>query len=103
MPISKFTEPAYAQLDDMFSYTLETWGINQAYEYYDGLVKQANKLAENPQLGKFYEPYKTLGVRVFAYEKHLLYYTEQPHGITVICVTHQSMDQLRHFSDTGNA
>ncbi len=68
-----------------------------------GLKKQAQILAVMPSLGKYYEPYKDRGVRVFPYEKHLIYYIENKHGITVIHVTHENMDQARHISDGGNA
>jgi plasmid stabilization system protein ParE len=52
-------------------------------------------------LGKIYEPYKAQVVRVFPYEKHLIYYSEESHGITVIHVTHKNMDQERHLSEEG--
>jgi plasmid stabilization system protein ParE len=54
-----------------------------------------------PTLGKIYEPYKAQVVRVFPYEKRLIYYSEESHGITVIHVTHKNMDQERHLSEEG--
>ena len=99
MATYKLAKSAQQDVHDLIEYTLETWGEEQSERYYSGFTKQASLLAEMPTLGKPYEPYN--GVRVFPYEKHLIYYTEASYGITILHVLHGEMDQGRHVSDSS--
>lgn len=96
MPTYKLAESAKQDVRDLVEYTVEAWSRAQAEKYYDGLIKQAQLLAEIPTLGKSYERIKDL--HVFPYEKHLIYYIEQPHGITILHIVHGNKNQARHLS-----
>ncbi|MEE8060033.1 MAG: type II toxin-antitoxin system RelE/ParE family toxin [Pseudomonadales bacterium] len=99
----EYAQSAIDDVNNILSYTKNKWGAGQAEIYFDGMEKQAQLLAEMPTLGKFYEPYKDKGFRVFPYEKHQIYYIEASFGIILMHITHENMDQARHISESGNA
>ena len=96
-----YTQSAVDDLQDILDYTRSQWGSEQAAAYLDGLEKQAELLANMPALGRFYPPYKEKQVRVFPYEKHLIYYIEASAGIILMHITHEGMDQEGHLRATG--
>lgn len=100
MPRYDLTEQAQRDLEAITDYTLERWGQRQAENYLDGFEVVAQNLAEHPHLGvkrsTFFE-----GLISFPYARHILYYVEQPHGITIIRVLHQRMDPERHLATEG--
>lgn len=98
MPTYKFAESAEADLDEIINYTLQTWGQQQALTYIDGLEALAASLAELPKTGKKCDELAS-GLLVFPYREHLIYYFEQPHGITIARVLHRRMGASRHFDD----
>lgn len=103
MPAYKFAESAKQDIRDLVEYTIDAWSKAQAEKYYLGLTKQAELLAEMPTLGKLYDKYKAEEVRIFPYEKHLIYYIETPHGITILHVIQVNKDQVGHISGSENA
>lgn len=96
MPVYKFTERAEGDLAAIIDCTLETWGAAQAVKYIDGLEDLAATLAQSPDLGKAREDLHK-GLIVFPYERHLLFYRKERHGITIMRILHDSMDTPRHF------
>ena len=103
MPKVVFSDSARDDLQSIVAYTKESWGKAQAVSYVSGLRKQTKILAEMPTIGRIYSPYKRQEIRVFSYGKHLIYYCQQSHGITVIHVTHESMEQSLHVMTNGSA
>lgn len=96
MPVYKFTGRAEDDLAAIIDYTLETWGAAQAVKYIDGLEELASNLAQSPSLGKSRDDLHE-GLIVFPYERHLLFYRKERHGITIVRILHDSMDTPRHF------
>lgn len=92
----EYAQSAIDDLDMILGYTTGEWGADQAEKYLNGLEKQAQLLAEMPTLGKIYEPFKEQKLRVFPFEKHLIYYLEIDAGIILMHLTHENMDQRRH-------
>lgn len=93
MPRYRFTKPAQDDLESNIDYALDRWGVDQANTYIDGLERLAQTLAGTPKPAKFYrEP-----LRVFSYQKHDLYFIEEPEGITIIRVLHVNMNPSHHI------
>ena len=97
MPHYKFTEHTERDLESITDYTLENWGKRQAVTYLNGLEELAQNLADSPEIGKDRDAL-IKGLISFPYVSHILYYTKQSHGITVIRVLHKRMDPQRHIT-----
>jgi len=96
MPTYKFSKRSQADLEDIVHYTLDNWGAGQATHYLDGLEKRVQELADAPSLGKLHDDL-ALGLRGFVYQRHMIYYIEADHGITVVRVLHQRMNPPLHL------
>jgi toxin ParE1/3/4 len=100
MPGYRFAWAAEEDLEGIVDYTLQRWGVDQASQYLDGLEQQAQSLAGNPKIGKSCDDLGT-GLQFFPYQSHVLYYLEEPHGITIVRVLHESMNPSLHLKDGG--
>ena len=92
----RFTEQAIADLEDIFVYTIETFGELQAERYRASLERGCQRIADDPRLGRsiagasrsfFYHPC----------ESHVLFYMKQADGILIVRVLHATMDFVRHL------
>ena len=89
-------ELARADLEAIWVYTAEQWGVEQAERYLNGLFACLNDLAENPQLGRQRDEVKA-GYRSFPQGRHVVFYLVVPAGIEVIGIVHQSADVDTHL------
>jgi toxin ParE1/3/4 len=88
-PLS-FSRKAKADLLNIGTYTLESWGTAQAERYLDGLEQCAKMLAANPLLGR---PCNWIRSGLYRFEKgrHVLFYRRLKDGIFILRILHQSM------------
>lgn len=96
MSVYKFTDKAEEDLADIIDYTGATWSAVQAVRYIDGLGVLAENLAQTPELGKSRDDLHE-GLIAFPYERHLLFYRKERHGITIVRILHASMDTPNHL------
>jgi len=89
-------ELARADLEAIWVYTAEQWGVEQAERYLKSLFACLNDLAENPQLGRQRDEVKA-GYRSFPQGRHVVFYLVVPAGIEVIGIVHQSGDVDTHL------
>ena len=87
---------ARADLDNIWEYTLRTWGQKQAERYLRALNDTFHALAEQPKLGRSYDEVHE-GLRVYPSGKHLIFYFETKTGIDVVRVLHERMDVRSHL------
>ena len=92
----QFTEKAKHDLESIIDFTVQQWGVHQAHGYIDGLEDQCQLLADNPKLGVQREEIHD-SLLSFPYQSHVLYYINDPHGITIVRVLHHSMDPYKHL------
>ena len=97
MPRYEFTKQAESDLESITDSSLKNWGQRQTNIYLDGLEELAQNLADCPDLGTNRD-YFIEGLISFPYRSHIIYYTRQVHGITIIRVLHKRMDMERHIS-----
>jgi len=83
----EFSRSATRALEDVFSYTYERWGHDQAQNYLDQLERSCMTLAENPGLGVS-SPMAGEGYRRYFAGSHWLYYKQIPGGVRVMAVMH---------------
>lgn len=92
----KLSRLASADLEEIAEYTIESFGIEQARRYRDGLKICFDQLANNPALGKRSEQLMR-GLRRFEHQSHVVFYIIEPEEIFIVRVLHSSMDVPRHF------
>ncbi len=90
---------ADTQQDDIWNYTLNTWGEDQAKQYIIGLhdcfSSVANKEVIWNQLPSHLVVPLDLSVQVYfvRYEKHVIFFKELSAGVVgILSILHQSMD-----------
>lgn len=96
----RIQESASHRLDDIYRYTRDRWGDEQADRYITGLFAAFEQI---PSHGVVSKPIPAeLGVDgyVFRYGKHLVYWRHLSNGdIGIVTVLHERMHQIERFRD----
>ena len=87
---------AKRDLEAIWLYTLEEWGLEQANRYTDELTDVFAQLAVGPQLGTACDHIRT-GYRRSRVGRHLVYYRVTDYGIAVVRILHDRMLPTRHL------
>jgi toxin ParE1/3/4 len=87
---------ALRDLEGIWLYTLEQWGIEQAHRYVDEVTAAFDKLANNPQHGMPSEAIRK-GYRRSGVGRHMIYFRITDYGIAIIRVLHARMDAPRYI------
>jgi toxin ParE1/3/4 len=91
-------ELARSDLEAIWVYTIEQWGVDQAERYLQGLFDCLEELAANPRLGRERDDLKA-GYRSFPQGRHVVFYVIASAGIEVIGIVHQSADVDAHLGE----
>lgn len=88
---------ARADLDDIFDYTAQQWGLDQAETYVRGLQHAIERAAADPRIGRSCDEIRP-GYRKLVAGSHTLYYRLTGDGVVdVVRILHQRMDVDRHI------
>jgi len=87
---------ALSDLEEIWLFTFEEWGLEQADKYLNSLFSRFEWLSRNPYTGKDREDIKN-GYYCFPEGMHLVFYTMTESGIDIIGIPHQNMDVVSHF------
>jgi toxin ParE1/3/4 len=87
---------AHADLDEIWDYTVDCWGLEQAETYIRQLWKDIQTLADNPSLGRECAEVRP-GYRKYPSGSHVLFYRLTDDGINVVRILHERMDYERHI------
>lgn len=87
---------ARADLEDIWLYAFQEWGVEQADRYVRSLLSRFSWIAENPLLGKPRNDVKS-GYYCFPEGMHVVFYKIAKTGPEIIGIPHQSMDGKAHF------
>lgn len=90
-----FSPAAAADIDSIWNYTAETWGVAQAESYTDDIRDACMVLAAGERLGRKVDLRE--GYLKYQVGRHFLFYRATDTGIEVIRILHQSMDVNRHL------
>ena len=96
MAAYRLTPKAVDDLDGIYEYTIENFGLGQAQDYLNGLHQRFEELAERPALGRGADRLAP-GLRRFPYQSHVVFYKPEDRGVLIVRVLHESMDVPRHF------
>ncbi len=88
---------AQADLESIWLYTVEQWGITQADKYLEALIQRFEWLVENPSLGKPRDDVKQ-GYFCFPEGMHLVFYILVNDQVEIIGVPHKSMDIIEYLA-----
>ena len=92
----ELSEEADSDLEDIFDYTVEQFGIEQAIKYVSNFQAVFIGLCNNPRLGRERKDIRN-GLRSIAKESHVVFYRILKDRIRIIRVLHTSRDIITFF------
>lgn len=92
----RLSPKAREDLEAVWLFSLQEWGIEQTERYIDDLTTAFEFLAGSPKSGKSSEHIRA-GYRRYPVMRHVVYYRETSYGIEVIRVLHDRMLATLHF------
>ena len=90
------TPRAQTDLDEIWDYTVDRWGFDQAETHTRRLWKDIAAVADHPSRGREC-PEVRRGYRMYPSGSHVLFYRETSDGIDVVRILHEHMDYNRHI------
>lgn len=94
----RLSKAAEHDLENIWDYTLSTWGEAQATLYLAQIEKGFLELLDNPYIGKARPDIKN-GYRALLIEKHIVFYVITDAYIDILGIPHARMDIKQHFED----
>ncbi len=85
------SKDADADLQNIYWFTHERWGEEQAEIYINGLFAAFEKIAQYPEMGRTRVELNAK-IRSFAHKRHIIYYVALKGEIGISRVLHGSMD-----------
>lgn len=92
----RLTPAAEADLEDIWTYSADTWSIEQANIYTDQLVALFDALAINPQQAAPCDHIRA-GYRYARARRHVVYVRQREKGIDIVRVLHDRMLPTSHL------
>ena len=92
----RLTPAAERDLEDIWRYTRERWGMEQAIRYTDDLTDAFTSLAQAPSLARPCDDIR-LGYRRRRVGQHVIYLAEAAYGIRIVRVLHVRMEATLHL------
>ena len=89
------TPAAESDLEIIWEYTSQHWGVDQAILYTDILFDAFAELAKSPHTAPACDHIR-LGYRRRSVERHMIYYRVSDHGIVIVRILHDRMDAPRY-------
>ena len=88
---------ARADLEQIWDYTHERWGAEQAEAYLSDLVRAMQRASANPVIGRACDDIRP-GYRKLPAGSHVLFYRTTDEGVVdVVRILHRRMDVDRHL------
>ena len=86
----KIQPEAEKDLEAIWSYSVENWGVKKALDYLDGLDNVFRMLTNNPNISNLFQKFIP-PVRIHHHNSHLIVYIVEEEKIVIIRVLHESM------------
>lgn len=87
---------AERDLREIYAYTAQSWGAEQADLYMDKIEAAFHALLDNPKVGRVRDEVKP-GYRSLGVERHVVFYTIKGADIHILGVPHGRMDVAGFF------
>lgn len=85
------SKAADADLEDIFDYTLEEFGLDQAISYVSGFDDVFETISENPEIGRDRKEIIE-ELRSLAKDRHIIFYRILSNHIRIVRILHGSRD-----------
>jgi toxin ParE1/3/4 len=95
-PEFRLTPAATRDLEGIWQYTFDQWGVEQADRYIDVLTAAFDALAVAPKSAPARDHIRP-GYRRRSVERPMVYFKIAPYGVTVVRVLHERMDAPRRL------
>lgn len=92
----RLTPAAERDLERIWTYTLQRWGVEQANRYTDILTGSFADLAQSPKTAPACDQIRP-GYRRRSVERHAIYFRITAYGIAIIRILHDRMDAPHHL------
>jgi toxin ParE1/3/4 len=89
---------AQRDLDKIWDYSEEFWGVRQADRYVLDLRNALDRLLEHPMLGRLVDDIR-VGYRKHRCGSHFIFYRLAGDSIVVVRILHQRMDVAAHLAN----
>lgn len=83
MAVYDLSEEALRDLDRLYEYGVLTFGLQQADDYYDGLIQRFQKIATTPLLYPAVDHIRD-GYRLAVFKAHSIYYRVTDRGVYIV-------------------
>ena len=100
MGVYRLSQKAAADLENIYTYTIESHGLVPARKYLNGLHTCFEHLAQHPMLGRRADRIAP-GVRRHECQSHVVFYVPDDVGVSVARVLHARMDAPSRFVKEG--
>ena len=100
MAAVRIQEAASRRLDDIYGYTRDRWGAEQADRYVSGLFEAFDRLETHGVTSRPVPAEFGIDGYVTRYERHLIYWRRLSNGdIGIVTILHERMHQIDRFRE----
>jgi len=100
MPEIRIQQGASHRIDDIYRYSRDRWGVEQAERYIAGLFAAFERIGTHGVASKPIPAEFGVNGFVFRYERHFVYWRHLSNGdIGVVTILHERMHQISRFQD----
>jgi toxin ParE1/3/4 len=86
------------RLDEIYLYTIDKWGVDQADRYITGLFDAFGKIEHHGVLSRPIPAEFGIEGFFFKYEKHIVYWRKLKNGdVGIVTILHERMHQMERF------
>jgi toxin ParE1/3/4 len=92
----KLSPRAIRDLETIWEYSFEQWGVEQANHYIDKIIAKFEAIASDPMLLPTCDHIRR-GYRRGLAERHMIYFRVNAQAIVIIRILHSQMDANQHL------
>ncbi len=100
MAAVRIQEAASHRLDEIYRYTLDRWGADQADRYITGLFEAFDRIETRGVMSRPVPAEFCVDGYFFRYERHFVYWRRLSNGdIGIVTILHERMHQIDRFRE----
>jgi len=100
MPKFLIRKAAAERLKEIFHYTQNQWGGEQAHHYINGLFERFEQIANREVIWRSVPAEFEVSGYYTIYERHFIYWKELPSGqIGIVTILHERMHRMDRFKE----